>query len=183
MFLPVRRFFLRGRDIARPMMGLLRILTNGLCRSVHAPQLPHVAAGHGARRSLCHVPAPRVPPGARPTVPSQFSSLTEFGTIRSGPRLTRGTTPRHDISLRATRDSHASRRSSNLTRCKALVIAICIYNCRHRCRYTEVIADVGKNLSALARRSVSRALMSDLLMRASSLAIMGVRVRVRHQTS
>ena len=85
------------------------------------------------------------------------------------------------MALCTIRDRRTCRRGFNLTGRKARVTTDCIYKYQYSCRYTQAMADVGKTLSALARRSVSCALMSDLLMRASSLAIMGVRLRVRHQ--
>jgi hypothetical protein len=82
------------------------------------PQVRYaVTAGPGARRLVPHqVPARRVH-GAPPSPPPQFASLTELGTVRSsqGPPGAR-----HLVTtFRATRGGHASRRSSNLTRCKA----------------------------------------------------------------
>jgi hypothetical protein len=57
------------------------------------------------------------------------------------------------MAFRATRDSYTCRRSSNLARCKARVTAKRIYRPQSICRYTEAIADVGKNLSASEKRS------------------------------
>jgi len=86
--------------------------------SVVAPFVRYaVTAGPGVRRLVPHqAPARRVH-GARPSPPPQFSSLTEFGTVRSsqGP-LGAG----HLVTtFRATRDGHACRRSSSRTWRKA----------------------------------------------------------------
>jgi hypothetical protein len=146
--------------------------------------IPHVryavTTGHRARRSAPHqVPARRVH-GTTPSPPSQFPSVTEFGAVRSsqGPPGAR-----HLVTAcRATRDGHASRRSSTLTRCKACATAFRIYIRQHSCRYTEVMADVGKNLSTLARRSGQLRPYVRPVTRHSPLAIMGVRLRVRHRS-
>jgi hypothetical protein len=134
----------------------------------------------GARRSVPHqVPARRVH-GAPHRCRRGFRHLTEFGTVRSSQGALGA---RHLVTAcRATRDGHASRRSSTLTQCKACTTAVCIYKYQHGCRYTEVMADVGKNLSALARRSGQLRPYVRPVMRHSPLAIMGVRLRARHRS-
>jgi hypothetical protein len=113
-----------------------------------------------ARRSVPHqAPARRVH-GACPSPPPQFSSSDGIWRRQIEPRLTWCATARYGISCDKRRPCQSPR--SNRTRCKARATANCIYKYQygHLCR--KVVADVGKNLSALARRSVSCALMSDL---------------------
>src|SRR5690348_4774314 len=102
-----------------------------------------------------------------------FRHLTEFGTVRSsqGPPGARLRT----MAFRATRDGHASRHSSTLTQSKACAIAVCVYKYQHSCRYTEVMVDIGKNLSTLARRSGQLRPYVRPVTRHSPLAIMSVR--------
>src|SRR3954466_292520 len=81
------------------------------------PQVRYaVTGGPGVRRSVPHqAPARRVH-GAPLLPPLQFSSLTEFSTVRSSQDAPGA---RHLVTAcRATRDGHTSRRSSNLTWCK-----------------------------------------------------------------
>src|SRR4051794_1649692 len=109
-----------------------------------------------------------------------FRHLTELGTVRSsqgppGARL-------RAMAFRATRDGHASRRGSNRARCKARAASGSIYRYQYVHLYRKAVADVGKTLSALARGSGQLRPYVRPVTRHSPLAIMGVRVRVRHQS-
>jgi hypothetical protein len=110
----------RRRGIGRSLpAGLSGWMTTFRARGPkRIPQVRYaVTAGPGARRSVPHqAPARRVH-GTPLLPPLQFSSLTDFSTVRSrqgapGARL-------RAMAFCATRDGHASRRSSSLARCKA----------------------------------------------------------------
>jgi hypothetical protein len=154
------------------------------CQAKDPKRIPQVryavTAGYGARRSVPHqAPARRVH-GACPSPPPQFSSSDGIWHRQIEPRLPWCTTARHGISCDKRRPCQSPR--SNRTRCKARATANCIYKYQygHLCR--KVVADVGKNLSALARRSGQLRPYVRPVTRHSPLAIMGVRLRARHRS-
>jgi hypothetical protein len=154
-------------------------------RSGQRPQVDpsgplRITAGHGAWCSVLHqAPACRFMAGAHCRL-RNFRQLTEFDTVRSNQCLPSARL--HTVALRATTDGHASRRGFNRARCEAQATAGCRYRYQYWHLYSKAVTDVGKNLAALARGSGQLRPYVRPVMRHSPLAIMGVRLRVRHRS-
>jgi hypothetical protein len=167
------------RLLERPQAPLMWTAPRVNCQLQHAPRYA-ITAGHGARRSVPYqAPACRVH-GARPSPPPQFSSSDgirhrQIEPVPPDARL-------RIMALRATRDGHASRRGSNRARYEARATADCIYEYQYCRLYGKAVADVDKNRSALVRGSGQLRPYVRPVMRHSPLAIMGVRLRVRHRS-
>jgi hypothetical protein len=138
-----------------------------------------VTAGSGARRSVPHqAPACRVH-GTTSSPPPRFSSSDGIWHRQIEPVPTwRTTAPwqfvRQETAMPVAADPtwHGARREQQ--RIVGTDISIDIYR--------KAVADVGKNLSALARRSGQLRPYVRPVTRHLPLAIIGVRVCVRHQS-